>query len=144
MFLGLVTNFIEGGAKGITESLFGIFLPFVLLILLFILRMLGAGDVKLFCAIGSIVRFRDILYVMAYSFLAGGVIAIIILLLRKNGKERFRHIATYFKYSLLTFKITPYTDFENKEDGGKFRFAYAIASGGIIYIVLECIEMIKI
>lgn len=135
MLAGLGTNLILGGIKGVSEALLGILVPFVLLILLYALRLLGAGDVKLFCALGAILGYSDVLKVMVYSFIAGGVIASIILLIRKNAKERILHFINYLKYSMLTFSLQPYTDFDNK-DGGKFRFAYAVASGGIIYILL--------
>jgi len=75
------------GVRGLLDSLLGIIVPFLLLIVLYALRMLGAGDVKLFSAIGAVLGVRAALWIMAYSFLAGGVIALIILIINRNGKE---------------------------------------------------------
>jgi len=136
MLAGLLTNLILGGVKEGSQALLGIIAPFVLLILLYVMRFMGAGDIKLFCALGAILGFKAVLQVMVYSFIAGGVIAVVILLIRKNAKERLLYLFNYFKHCVLTFSLQPYTDFDNK-DGGKFRFAYAVASGGIIYILLS-------
>jgi len=54
MFIGIVTNLVLDGVRGLLDSLLGIIVPFLLLIVLYALRMLGAGDVKLFSAIGAV------------------------------------------------------------------------------------------
>jgi prepilin peptidase CpaA len=133
---GFILNFIIGGFEGLVWSLLAAVIPFVLLIALFVLRMLGAGDIKLFCAIGAIMGVKFILYAMAFSFLAGGVIALVIMLVRGNIKQRFHHIATYLKTCFFTYTFTPYTDFGDKSDGAKFHFSVAITAGCIIQIML--------
>ena len=83
LLLGLITNFIMDGKIGVKNSLIAILIPFLTLFLFYVLGMLGAGDIKFFCAIGSIMGIEFIIYSMAYSFIIGGVIAIIIMLSRK-------------------------------------------------------------
>ena len=52
---GIVLRFIsKEGFRSQTAA--GILLPLVLLFPLFYLQMLGAGDIKLFCALGSVDR----------------------------------------------------------------------------------------
>lgn len=133
---GLILNFITNNIAGLAWSLLAAIIPAALLIVLFALRMLGAGDIKLFCAIGAIMGVRFILYTMAYSFMAGGIIAIVIMLVRGNMKQRLGHIATYLKTCFLTHTFTPYTDFGDKSDGAKFHFSLAIAAGCIAQIML--------
>lgn len=129
LLLGLITNFIMDGKIGVKNSLIAILIPFLTLFLFYVLGMLGAGDIKFFCAIGSIMGIEFIIYSMAYSFIIGGVIAIIIMLSRKNGIDRFKYFFSYIKGVLLTLSISPYTNFQDKSDGGKFPFAIAIAIG---------------
>ena len=137
MCIGLFTNLILDGVKGFAWSLGGIIVPLIILVILYVLRMLGAGDLKLFSAVGSVLGLIPVLYVMVYSFFSGAIIAVIIIFIRKNGKDRFKYILRYLKQSFLTQSIGPYTDFNDKADRGKFRFALAILSGTIIYIIFD-------
>ena len=133
--LGLITNSCFAKYEGLISSLLGIVIPLVLLIVLYALRMLGAGDIKLFCALGAIFGAEYIIEIIAYSFLAGGIIAFFFLLMRRNAKERFRHLYNYFKTVFLTFSFMAYTEFEDKKDKGKFRFAYAVFTGTSFFII---------
>lgn len=131
---GLLTGFCIQGCKGVLNSFFGIVLPCVLLFALYAIRMLGAGDIKLFCALGAIFGWKYIIAIMAYSFLAGGIIAILLMATRRNAKIRFIHFCNYFKMVFLLQSFRPYSEFEDKEDNGKFRFAYAVFIGAFFFI----------
>lgn len=137
MFIGLVTACILDGFDGLLDSILGIVAPFVLLILLYALRMLGAGDIKLFSAIGAVMGFREVIQIMIYSFLAGGVIAVFIVIVNKNAKERFLYMFNYLKCTFLSMNIQPYTDFEKSDSKAKFKMAYAITCGVIIFIAVD-------
>ena len=134
--VGLVLSFTSSGPSSLTSSILATVIPAVLLIALFAVRMLGAGDIKLFCAAGAIMGVSFILPAMAYSFLAGGIAALFIMLVRGNIQQRLHHIATYLRTSFLTGKLGPYTDFSDKSDGAKFHFSIAIAAGCIIQSVI--------
>lgn len=133
---GLATNLLLNGTPGILASLLAGVLPAMLLFVLFALRMLGAGDIKLFCAVGAISGVEFVLYDMVYSFLAGGVIAVAIMLLNKSFKQRGIYLLNYIKSCVLTLSLQPYTDFSDKNDGAKFRFAYAIAVGTAVQMLI--------
>lgn len=137
MLLGITSNLVHDGWEGLKLSLIGLFVPILILFILYILRMLGAGDIKLFGAIGSIMGLRFAIKSMAFSFISGGVIGIILILCRKNGLKRFKHFWLYLKNTFLSKSILPYTDFEDKNDSGVFRFAYAIFVGTIIALILN-------
>ncbi len=134
--LGLVLNCIQSGLSGILGSLMAAVVPAAALIMFFALRMLGAGDIKLFCVIGSIMGIEFILYSMIFSFLAGGFIALAIMLERRNVKERFMHIATYLRSIYLSHTMIPYTNFNDKSDGAKFHFTPAITVGCCIQLLI--------
>ncbi len=138
---GLVLNCVLGGFEGFVWSLLAAMLPAALLIALFVLRMLGAGDIKLFCAIGAIMGMPFVLLAMAYSFLAGGIMSVGIMFFRGNLKQRIGHIANYLKTCFLTHSLMPYTDFGDKRDGAKFHFSLAIAAGCSIQILLSAISV---
>lgn len=52
--VGLSYQIQVGRLSGVAAYMFGIALPFFLLLPLFAFRMLGAGDIKLFCVLGGI------------------------------------------------------------------------------------------
>ena len=66
--IGLL-NAVLGGSLGLA-----LFLP------LYLLRILGAGDVKLLATVGAFVGYGAVLQVALYSGLVGGVLAILIAL----------------------------------------------------------------
>lgn len=94
--------------------------------------MLGAGDIKLFSAIGSIMGVTFVLNTLIYSFLMGGVISLTLMLTRKNLKPRLLFLFAHIKGCILTQSIQPYPPFSEQSDMSKFKFSYAIACGTII------------
>ncbi|NSW90186.1 MAG: prepilin peptidase [Firmicutes bacterium] len=131
IFMGTVTNIYLNGINGLFTSIMGILIPIIFLTPLYALRMLGAGDIKLFSAIGAVMGNRFILYSMAFSFLEGGVIALFLMLSRKNFKQRFVYFFQYLKHCFLTLSFQPYISFENKDDINGFPFALAVVCGSI-------------
>lgn len=119
------------GYTGLLFSLWGLLLPFLCLLALYLLRMMGAGDIKLLSAVGSIMGAKFAGTVMLYSFAAGGIGAAVIILIRNNAKRRLQHILSYIKSCYLTMSFLPYCDFEDKLDSGRFHFAAAIAVGAL-------------
>ncbi len=134
--LGFISNYLLFGFDGFFSSLIGCISPIILLFIFFALKMLGAGDIKLFSAIGSIMGLNFVLYSMVYSFIFGGIFAIGILIGRRIFKTRLKYIRDYFLNCFLTFSIKPYQEsFENKES--VFHFTYAIICGTVTTIVLS-------
>lgn len=138
--IGIAVNIAFYGFQGLLSSICGIMLPFFLLLFLFAARMLGAGDIKLFCAIGSIMGWRYVLYCMAFSFIAGGVIALSIMLKGKNVVNRIKYFISYLKCCLLSASIMPYSDFSMKKDGSKMRFSYAVSIGTVVYQIYSVLK----
>ena len=132
---GLVTNLVLTGTGGLLDSALGALVPVILLFFLYSLRMLGAGDIKLFSAIGAVAGLRFGLFTMAYALISGGIIALVLIAVRRNGAARLKHLHIYLKSSLLTLSFQPYTSFEDKSDGAKFHMSAAAAAGVIIALL---------
>lgn len=133
MLIGVLTNVVIYDIDGIRDSLLGIIFPIIILFILFVLRMLGAGDIKLFSAIGAIMGRDFVLKTMIYSFMVGGIISFFVILSRKNGRKRIIYLMSYIKNCLLTLTIFPYENFDNKESGSMFRFSYGIVCGVLLH-----------
>lgn len=115
-------------------SILGLFAPFIVLLPLYILKMLGAGDIKLFCSIGFLLGIKDVLYSIMYSYLFGLVLAVFIMLTRDNFAARFKKFFIYLKCSILTRSILPYDDLSIQSDG-RMHFTIPIAMGTIAVIL---------
>ncbi|MCR4740508.1 MAG: prepilin peptidase [Lachnospiraceae bacterium] len=87
---GFGFSFSEGGVHSLSLSLLGACIPVMLFFIPFMLRLFGAGDVKLFSMIGVFTGPKDIFCIILYSFLAGGLICIIryMVTFREKGSVR--------------------------------------------------------
>jgi prepilin peptidase CpaA len=71
---GLVLHSVGIGGTSIIKILFNISLPVILLYLFFCLRAIGAGDIKLLSMAGAYLSTRQLLYVIAVTFIcAAGI-----------------------------------------------------------------------
>ena len=73
---GLAINTITNGWPGLLLSLGGCALAFVLMFILHIFGAMGAGDVKLFAAIGSVIGAPLVLPTFVVVVLTGGLLAV--------------------------------------------------------------------
>ena len=73
---GVAINAIFAGWPGVITSVKGCGLAFVLMFMLHIFGAMGAGDVKLFAAIGSVVGASLVLPTFLVVILTGGVLAV--------------------------------------------------------------------
>jgi prepilin peptidase CpaA len=133
---GIVTNTINMGFEGLKASLLGWCTPVILLIILYFLKMLGAGDIKLFGAIGAIMGYKFAAYSVLFSFILGGIIGIGFLAVRRNALERIKYFFNYIKCCVLSCSLLEYSDFKSNATNDRFRFTYAIVPGTLLQMVL--------
>lgn len=74
---GVLMNTIVGGWQGIYSSLGGCLLGFVLMFILHVFGAMGAGDVKLFAAIGAVTGAELVLPTFVVVILTGGLLAVV-------------------------------------------------------------------
>ena len=80
LLTGLVVNALAGGAGGALASLGGCALAFGLMFVLHVFGAMGAGDVKLFAAIGSVVGASLVVPTFLVVVLTGGVLGLVTML----------------------------------------------------------------
>ncbi len=74
---------ISGGLPGLGTTLAGTAAGLVPMLFLYIMRGIGAGDVKLFGALGAWVGPLPVLQIMVHSILFAGLIGIVLLIVHR-------------------------------------------------------------
>ena len=75
--LALVLGALEAGWAGAAARSLGALLGLALLLPLFLLRVVGAGDAKLMAAVGAFVGTSALWAVLLYTLIAGGVLGLV-------------------------------------------------------------------
>lgn len=80
IMLGLIIGFIfrlwSEGLMGVFFYVVNIFIPVIFLYLLFQMRALGAGDIKLFSMLGAFISVEQLLKLMMAAFCVGAILGI--------------------------------------------------------------------
>lgn len=132
--LGLALNMTEHGLAGLGFTLVGWLIPVTVLGLFYVTNIMGAGDIKLFAAIGAIMGLPFTVYSFVYSVFFGGLIALAVLLKRRQFCLRMKRIYEYLCFVAVTRRIQPYCAKNDKQ--GKFIFSSAIVPGTILHLLL--------
>ena len=133
IIMGFIFNLIIGNIK---NSFYGMLFPLILFPF-FMARMMGAGDIKLFCALGMITGLPYIISIICYSVLFNGVIAVILLIVRKE-KKGFVKLFYWIKVCIYTKDIVEYQTLDSSNKS-IFRYAIGITLGCIYYIITDLV-----
>lgn len=117
--------------EGLGELLGGICLPILCLIPLFRFHMLGAGDIKLFSALGGIMGSSEIFKLMGCSFLTGAIQSLGFLITCGNLKERIGYFLSYCCRWVRTGERQPYR--KKGMEPENFHFTVPIFVGAMLY-----------
>lgn len=108
MVFGGCLQVLQHHAEGIYFFLRNISVPIILFYLLFQMRVLGAGDIKLFSMIGGILTIQELFAIMAYSFIAAGAGAGLYLVVDQQRRQKLYYAGRYLLDFVRTGKIEPY------------------------------------
>ena len=84
--LGLALHAWERGAAGAWTSLEGAMVGLGLFVVFYVAGGMGAGDVKLFAAVGALVGPQPLVLVFVFTGLLGGIAALAVVMWRKNWR----------------------------------------------------------
>jgi prepilin peptidase CpaA len=80
MAVSMLIHALNSGISGFIFSIEGLFLGMALLIIFYIMGVMGAGDVKLMGAVGSILGPAGVFKAFLFTAIVGGIYTVIILL----------------------------------------------------------------
>lgn len=129
---GISLNFYEYGINGLVLSARGLLVPLVCLMVFYLINVIGAGDIKLFAAMGAIMGVTFVAYSILLSLCVGAVVSVSLLLWRRQFQQKIKKVYYYFLICFLSRRFVLYTERGSKES--KFPFSVAIVPAVLIYI----------
>lgn len=132
--LGLILRTVDGGVEGLLQSLGGLGIGLAMFFVSALVgRILGAGDCKLFAAVGALQGPQFMLWAILYSLLAGGIFALIVAawrgILGSSLDRVWRSV-----YMRIALKVP--MDIEQSDRRGRLPYAVAI-SAGVLYMLFQ-------
>lgn len=137
MLYGLIANTVLLGLNGLVVSLEGLGLGLALLLLFYALGFMGAGDVKLMGALGSVLGPGDTLDSFLYIGLIGGVYALLVILSPGSPSRQFLKRYWLIIKTFLYTKQFSYFSPSQEERKVKLCYGVAISLGAICHIAFS-------
>jgi prepilin peptidase CpaA len=133
LFCGVTLNAFQG-VNFLLSSIIGFFVGIAVLLLPFALGWIGAGDVKFFGVVGSLLGISWLPRVFFYSALVAGLIAVGYLAAGLASFTRFKSFWVDIKNAVLTLgQVLPAPVYvRSHESGGSVPWGVAFAAGTII------------
>jgi prepilin peptidase CpaA len=129
----------QGHAMGALASLGGLAVGLVVLLPLYALRVMGAGDVKLMAMVGAFLGLPSMGYALLYCLMAGGAFALFYVL--------YQSVALKFVMNVgAALQMLPFAAQHGRRAGawlatapsiGKMPYGPAICAGTLVYLVLR-------
>lgn len=135
---GFIFQVLELGVKGIVIFIINISLPVIVLFLLFHMRALGAGDIKLFSVIGSIWSIELLVRCIVFSFIVGAIMALCRLIMNKNLISRLIYFCSYMIDAFRARKIKVY-NWQSDGKENRIHFSISILLGFLCTMVMEVV-----
>lgn len=143
---GIALNTYLSTEAGFLDSLIGFGCGLLLLLPFYLLRIMGAGDVKLLAMIGAFVGTNDILGIFLNTLIAGGVLAFIISLQKGMLGRLMENLAHMLQITFMLNKTdsvnnNPLVLGKTPSSIGKIPYAIAIAIGTVIFLTTNHLKL---
>lgn len=129
---GFILRFLHPSLGAAPSSALGALIPLAGGFLLWRSGMIGAGDVKLLGAAGSLAGFPDILGIVTASVFCGACISAALMLTCTGVKERLFYFASYVKRTALGGSTSGYRS-GGAERPEHFHFAVPVFMASALY-----------
>jgi Flp pilus assembly protein protease CpaA len=139
LLVALVMAFGLGGAQKLVDSILAAGCAFLFLIIPFLMRAAGAGDVKMLAAAAAFLGLHTVLFFLLATSFAGLLVAIVMICMRQVTAARLKHaFRTLFdwKYDRKAGKAAlPPKD----DERARVPFGCAIAIGTWATLIMEAL-----
>lgn len=123
--------------EGFLFSLAGVGVALLVFLPLYLLRTMGAGDVKLMAMSGAFLGPADIFGAMLASMIAGGIFALCYVLVKNTATRMKFNLMSLFQQGFLSALTgtAPNLRIETSNSAGKLPYGVAISVGTSVYLV---------
>lgn len=133
---GLVMQAIAGGWRGFLSGAGGLLIGGGVFFLFFVVRGMGAGDVKLMAAVGAWVGWQHIVLVMVITAVAGGALAVAYMVFYRRVGSTVQNMGELLRFH-LTSGVKPHPEV-NLNDPAAVRVPYGLAiAAGTLFVFLS-------
>lgn len=134
--VALGVGWANGGNDELTTRIAGFSIGLLVFLPFFALRLVGAGDAKLLAAVGAFAGASNLLPIVLYTLLAGGVLGLAGLVANRSGHRAVANLRlVLFSAAARAHgaRISP-TDL-GLESAARIPYAVAIAAGVVIWLL---------
>jgi prepilin peptidase CpaA len=132
---GIAVNTAFGGPKGLLLSLGGFVLAFALMLLFHLLGAMGAGDVKLFGAIGAVVGLSHVLPTLMVVAITGGALALFKMIHTRTTRTTLLNVGQFFLGSVAGYGAPRFAA-SAADRGRTIPYGVAICVGSLISVLV--------
>lgn len=132
MAAGLAAGLVRGGGTGLGAAVLGLIAGAALLLPVYLLGGMGAGDLKLLAGIGAFVGAREVLVMFLVIAVIGGLMGLVLMVVRDRGFSTFNAIALGWWLTLTTRRnhavLQPAAGAASGETnhGARYKLPYAV------------------
>jgi prepilin peptidase CpaA len=138
MAFGLLYNAaVHGLGSGLLPAIAGLAAGLALLLPLYALRVMGAGDVKLMAMVGAFLGISQIAQVVVCTFIAGGIAALVFAIWHRAVRRMTANVADIAQSMVFAaiVGLRPSPELSRRPSIGKLPYAVSIAAGTIGWLV---------
>jgi prepilin peptidase CpaA len=133
--LGIALNALLPSGLGLTAGLAGFALALFGLLPLYLLRVWGAGDVKLMAVVGAFLGPVGLLWSLLAAMIAGGLVALAYAAWRRSGRLLFANLRAMGWQLLFNIHLRKAEAFHAPaQSAGKVAYALPILLGTSVYL----------
>lgn len=129
--LGVALAGSHATSLSVTGALAGLAIGLALMLPGHVIGATGAGDVKLFAAIGTLLGPAHIVVAFLYTALAGGLLAVVVALRRRRLQETMERTAAFVRTGGSNVR-----EIEHVAANNRFAYAPAIAIGALAAVLV--------
>ncbi|MBQ6787276.1 MAG: prepilin peptidase [Lachnospiraceae bacterium] len=138
MIAGMVLTVDDGGIHLLGQTLLQLVIIFVAFYPFYLIKGLGAGDVKLFLMLGCYVRGVSYLHCMFIAMLLAGIWAVIKMVWQRESRERLAYLGQYCKKVVLTGVFDVY-EVDKGNPKGVIRLSVPVLCSVLLWYGGQCL-----
>lgn len=134
LFLALIIQIFSNGWSGLLSSLVGLIVGFLILLIPYMMKGMGAGDVKLMAVIGAIQGPLFIITTAVYMAFIGGFVALLLILFRLIKTKQW--LSLFHRNSLMTYGMK-LAVVRSHSSNQTLPYAVAIVGGALCTLIFQ-------